>query len=87
LTAEFQRVVSEFNAAANDHHPGAFQIDGLQVTGIEGLELQVDRVSGDAHTPYLITHNIDPIVGQAPDVSTSLSNLLHTADLWNLLSV
>src|SRR5262249_603616 len=87
LSAEFQRVVSAFNAAADDHHPGTFQIDGLQVTGIEGLELQVDRVSGDAHTPYLITHNIDQTVGQAPEVSTGLSDLLHTAEFWNLLAV
>src|SRR5262245_25927438 len=87
LRAEFQSVVSAFNAAADDHHPGTFQIDGLQVTGIEALELQVDGVSGDAHTPYLITHNIDQIVGQAPEVSTSLNDLLHTADTWNLLAV
>src|SRR5262245_10415696 len=87
LIAEFQRVVSAFNTAANDHHPGTFQIDGLQVTGIEALELQVDSVSSDPHTPYLITNNIVQTVGQAPEVSTSLSDLLHTADSWNLLSV
>jgi RTX calcium-binding nonapeptide repeat (4 copies) len=87
LIDEFQRVASAFNAAANDNHPGTFQIDGLQVTGIEGLELQRDSVSTDPHTPYLIEHNVVQIVGQAPEVSTSLSNLLHTADSWNLLSV
>jgi len=87
LIAEFQRVVSAFNAAAHDNHPGSFQIDGLQVTGITGLELQVDSVSTDPNTPYLITHNLVQIVGQAPEVSSDLSGLLHTADTWNLLAV
>jgi phospholipase/lecithinase/hemolysin len=83
LKAEFQRVVSAFNAAAQDHHPGSFQIDGLQVTGITGIELQVDSVSTDSHT---ITHNVQ-IVGQAPEVSSDLSSSLHTASTWNLLAV
>jgi hypothetical protein len=85
LKAEFQSVVSAFNAAAHDHHPGSFQIDGLQVTGITGLELQVDSVSTDSHTPYLITHKLVQIVSQAPEVSSELSSLLHTAHTWNLL--
>jgi Ca2+-binding RTX toxin-like protein len=87
LIAEFQKVVSAFKAAANGNHPGSFQIDSLQVTGITGLELQIDSVSTDPHTPYLITHNVVQIVGQAPEISSDLSGLLHTADAWNLLAV
>jgi phospholipase/lecithinase/hemolysin len=87
LISEFQKVVSAFNMAALDHHPGSFQMDGLQVTGITGLELQIDSVSTDPHTPYLITHNVVQIVGQAPEISSGLSGLLHTADTWNLLAV
>jgi hypothetical protein len=87
LISEFQKVVSTFKMAALDHHPGSFQIDGLQVTGITGLELQIDSVSTDLHTPYLITHNVVQIVGQAPEISSDLGGLLHTADTWNLLAV
>jgi len=86
LMAEFQRVVSAFNMAANDHHPGSFQIDGLHVTGITGLELQIDSVSKDPQTPYLITHSVQ-VFGQAPQISPDLSSLLHEADAWNLLAV
>jgi Ca2+-binding RTX toxin-like protein len=87
LFAEFQDVVSVFNAAANDHHAGSFQIDGLKATGITGLELQIDSVSIDPHTPYLITHDIVQTVGQASQASAQLNQLLHTAESWNLLAV
>jgi phosphodiesterase/alkaline phosphatase D-like protein/phospholipase/lecithinase/hemolysin len=86
LIAEFDKVVSAFNAAATDHHAGSFEVDGLNATGITGLELQTDSVSTDAHTPYLITHVVQT-VGQASDVSTQLNHLLHTAESWNLLAV
>jgi Ca2+-binding RTX toxin-like protein len=88
LISEFQKVVFAFNMAAHDHnHSASFQVDGLKVTGITGLELQIDSVSTDPHTPYLITHNVVQIVGQVPEVSSDLSSLLHTADTWNLLAV
>jgi phosphodiesterase/alkaline phosphatase D-like protein/phospholipase/lecithinase/hemolysin len=87
LIAEFQKVASAFNAAANDHHPGSFQVDGLKATGITGLELQIDSVSTDPHTPYLITHDVAQTVGQASEVSPQLNHLLHTAESWNLLAV
>ena len=87
LIAEFQKIVSAFNAAANDHHAGSFQIDGLQATGITGLELQIDSVSSDPRTPYLITHNVVQAVGEVPEASTHLDNLLHIAEFWNLLAV
>ena len=87
LIAEFHKVVSAFNAAANDHHAGSFQVDGLKATGITGLELQIDSVSTDPHTPYLITHDVAQTVGQASEASTYLNHLLHTAESWNLLAV
>jgi phosphodiesterase/alkaline phosphatase D-like protein/phospholipase/lecithinase/hemolysin len=87
LIAEFQKIVSAFNAAANDHHAGSFQINGLQATGISGLELQIDSVSSDPHTPYLITHDVVQTVGEVPEISTHLNHLLHTAEAWNLLAV
>jgi len=87
LIAEFQKIVSAFNAAANDHHAGSFQIDGLQATGITGLELQIDSVSSDPRTPYLITHNVVQAVGEVPEASTHLDNLFHIAESWNLLAV
>jgi Ca2+-binding RTX toxin-like protein len=76
--AEFQKVESAFKAATNDHHHGSLQIDGLQMSGITGLELQIDSVSSNPHN--LITHNIAQIVGRAPEISTHLTGLLHKAD-------
>jgi len=87
LIAEFQKIVSAFKAASNDHHAGSFQIDGLQATGITGLELQIDSVSSDPRTPYLITHNVVQAVGEVPEASTHLDNLFHIAESWNLLAV
>ncbi len=88
LRAEFvDKVESAFKSAANDHHAGTFQVDGLCVTGIERIELQVDSVSTDNNTPYLITHDIVRAEGHAAPVSSTLSDLLQTADSWNLLSV
>jgi Ca2+-binding RTX toxin-like protein len=52
LITEFQKIEAEFDAV--DH--GAFSFDGLTVSGIERLELQVDSVSRDPVTPWLITH-------------------------------
>ena len=87
LITEFQKVVSAFNAAANDHHAGSFQIDGLKATGITGLELQINSVSTDPHTPYLVTHDVVQTAGEASEVSTQLNHLLHTAESCNLLAV
>jgi phospholipase/lecithinase/hemolysin len=87
LIAEFQQIVSAFNAAATDHHAGSFQIDGLQATGITGLELQIDSVSANPQTPYLIRHTVVQAVGELPEIGLHLNDLLHIAESWNLLAV
>lgn len=88
LIAEFQRFEAAFELSVRNHHAGTFQIDGLHVTGIERIELQVDAVSTDPNTPYLITHDIVLADGHATAVSATLNHhLLQTADHWNLLAV
>jgi phospholipase/lecithinase/hemolysin len=48
LIAEFQRVVSEFNAAANDHHPGTFKLTACKS--------QVSRAWNYKSTGFPATH-------------------------------
>lgn len=86
LLAEFQKVELAFDTAAKNHQ-ASFQVDGLHVTGIEHIELQIDTVSTNPNTPYLITHDIALADGHASGVSDNLSHLLQTADHWNLLTV
>ena len=88
LIAEFLRIESAFDLAArHGHGPGSFEIDGLHVTGIDRVELQIDSVSTNPNTPYLITHDIALADGRGGPVSDALSHLLQTADHWNLLTV
>jgi phospholipase/lecithinase/hemolysin len=87
LIAEFLRIESAFDLAARHGHAGSFEIDGLRVTGIERIELQIDSVSTNPNTPYLITHDIALADGRGGQVSDALSHLLQTADHWNLLTV
>jgi phospholipase/lecithinase/hemolysin len=87
LIAEFLRIESAFDLAARHGHAGSFEIDGLRVTGIERIELQIDSVSTNPNTPYLITHDIALADGRGGPVSDALSHLLQTADHWNLLTV
>ena len=58
LIAEFRQIETAFDQAARHGHAGTFDIDGLHVTGIERIELQIDSVSTDPNTLYLITHQI-----------------------------
>ena len=87
LVAEFLRIESAFDLAARHGHVGSFEIDGLHVAGIERIELQIDSVSTNPNTPYLITHDIALTDGHGGPVSDALSHLLQTADHWNLLTV
>ena len=87
LMAEFHQVQAAFDASVAAHHPGTFQVDGLDVTGIDQLQLQVDSVSTDPATPYLITQNIVASDGHGAAVSDKLDNLLTTASHWGLLTV
>ncbi len=84
LIAEFQKVDSAF-WVSKSNNPGSFQVDGLNVSGIDRLELQVDSVSKNPNTPYLITHNTWAD-GPAASVSTPLTGLLLTAEHWGLLT-
>jgi phospholipase/lecithinase/hemolysin len=86
LIAEFLKVEAAFDFAASHGHAGSFEIDGLHVTGIERIELQIDGVSGNPNTPYVITHDIALADGHGIQVSDALSQLLQTADHWNLLT-
>jgi phospholipase/lecithinase/hemolysin len=87
LIAEFHKIETAFDQAARHGHAGSFDIDGLHVSGIEHIELQIDGVSTNPNTPYLITHDIALADGHAAPVSDPLSHLLQTADHWNLLTV
>jgi hypothetical protein len=87
LIAEFLKIESAFDLAARHGHAGSFEIDGLHASGIERIELQIDSVSTNPNTPYLITHDIALADGRGGQVSDALSHLLQTADHWNLLTV
>jgi len=84
--AEFHQVEAAFDQAARQGHPGTFDIDGLNVTGVERIELQIDSVSTNPNTPYLITHQIAMADGRGGHESSALRQLLQTADHWNLLT-
>jgi Ca2+-binding RTX toxin-like protein len=81
---EFQRIAQAFDCVGPG---GSFRIDGLDVTGIERLELQVDSVSTDPATPYLITHTLALSVGSGLPVGGIQEDLLAKAEGWNLLTV
>ena len=87
LIAEFNRIETAFELAASQGHAGTFDIDGLHVSGIERIELQIDSVSTNPNTPYLITHDIALADGRGNPESDALNHLLQTADHWNLLTV
>jgi phospholipase/lecithinase/hemolysin len=84
--AEFRQVEAAFESAAKHGHAGTFDIDGLHVHGVERIELQIDSVSTDPNTPWLITHQIALADGRGGHESTALAHLLLTADHWNLLT-
>jgi Ca2+-binding RTX toxin-like protein len=83
---EFHKVEAAFDQAAKEGHPGTFEVDGLQVTGVERIELQIDSVSNNPNRPYLITHHIAMADGLGGHESSALQQLLQTADHWNLLT-
>jgi Ca2+-binding RTX toxin-like protein len=87
LKAEFLRVETAFDASIAQHHPGTFSVDGLNVSGIDRVQLQVDSVSTDPNTPYLITQNIVASDGRAGPESDKLADLMTTASHWGLLTV
>ena len=87
LIAEFKNVEAAFNTSIADHQAGTFQVDGLNVSGIDSVQLQVDGVSNNPNTPYLITHNILFSNGQGAPVEATLGGLLNTAQNWGLLTI
>jgi len=84
--AEFEKIEAAFDAAAQ---AGTFQVDGLDIRSIERLELQIDSVSTDASTPFLITHTIAASDGAADHDHghVQLSQMLHTAGDFGWLTV
>src|SRR5262249_21606418 len=84
---EFAKIEAAFDQAMQHGHAGSFDIDGLQVSGVEGLELQVDALSADPDTPYLITHTIALADGHATAMGHELAHVLQNASSWNLLTV
>jgi phospholipase/lecithinase/hemolysin len=84
LTAEFQLVVAAFNASLKTNQHGTFSIDGLDVHGISGVQLQMDSVN--ASNPYQIDHTILQTVGAAPEINGTSAMLLQQASLWGLLT-
>jgi phospholipase/lecithinase/hemolysin len=87
LIAEFQKIETAFDSSIANHNPGTFQADGLNVTGIDRIQLQVDSVSNNPNTPYLISSDILFSDGHGAPLSNTLGSLLHTARNWGLLTV
>lgn len=87
LIAEFQKVETAFDTSIADNQSGTFKVDGLNVSGVDSLQLQVDGVSNNPNTPYLISHTIVSSDGQSAPVSATLGGLLNTAQNWGLLTV
>jgi phospholipase/lecithinase/hemolysin len=88
--AEFEKIEAAFERPGWRHggHASAFTVDGLHVRNIDRIELQLDSVSSDPNTPYLITHRILIADGDpAAPLSASINHLLQTAEHWNLLTV
>ena len=85
--AEFKKIEAAFDAA--DHHSGTFQVDGLDIRSIERLELQIDSVSKDPNTPFLITHTVAASDGAVDHDHghVQLSQMLHTAENFGWLTV
>ena len=83
--AEFIKIEAAFGAA----HAGTFQVDGLDIRSIERLELQIDSVSKDPSTPFLITHTIAASDGAVnhDHGHVQLSQMLHTAENFGWLTV
>ncbi len=86
LITEFQKVADAFKGSLHTNHAGAFSVDGLDVHGITGVQLQIDGVSSNPATPYLITHTISQTVGDAPELNAVGQALLAQAALWGLLT-
>jgi phospholipase/lecithinase/hemolysin len=87
LIADFQSIEKAFDSSVANHHPGTFQVDGLNVTGVDSIQLQVDSVSNNPNTPYLITHDILFSDGRGAPLNTTIGSLLNTAQQWGLLTV
>ena len=85
LLTEFKQVVSAYNASLATNHHGTFSVDGLDVQGITGIQLQIDSV--DMAIPYQINHTIVQSIGERPELSSVAQNLMHQAALWGLLTV
>jgi hypothetical protein len=85
--AEFGKIEAAFDQAAKHGHAGSFDVEGLHVTGVERLELQVDSVSTKPDAPYLITETIAAADGHAGVLGVDLSHMLQIAEHWNLLTV
>ncbi|MBV9432176.1 MAG: hypothetical protein JO137_10165 [Hyphomicrobiales bacterium] len=87
LVSEFQNVEAAFDASIANHQAGTFKVDGLNVSGIDAVQLQIDGVSNNPNTPYLITHTIVSSAGQSAPANPTLGSLLNTAQNWGLLTV
>lgn len=85
LITEFQHIVDAYNASLLTNHHGTFSVDGLNVQGITGLQLQLDSV--DTTVPYQIDHTIVQSIGHGPELSSASQQLLQQASLWGLLTV
>ena len=86
LKFDFQSIVTAFKAAEKTNHAGTFTVGDLDIRNISGLQLQVDSVSNNAATPYLIDHTILQTAGEAPEVNSAGAALLQQAALWGLLT-
>lgn len=84
---EFLKVEASFDFA-RAHHLSSFTVDGMTVAHVERIELQVDSVSQDPATPYLITHTVALADGApAPHETATMQHMLHTVEQWGLLTV
>jgi phospholipase/lecithinase/hemolysin len=83
--AEFAAVAAAFDASGAGRHGGSFAIDGLFVTGIERIELQVDSLADGSS--YIIDHDIVAATGRGSRPDHDVLAHLATAEQWGMLTV
>jgi phospholipase/lecithinase/hemolysin len=86
LVEEFNVVANAYTDSLKTNHAGTFTVNGLDIHNIDGVQLQIDGVSSDPATPYLITHTIAQTFGHGPELDPIGQALLSQAGLWGLLT-
>ena len=80
FVTEFMKVEAAFDFG-KAHHLASFSVAGLEVSHVERIELEIDSVSKDPATPYLVSHLMAEADGvPAPHESSTLQHLLPNVE-------